>query len=58
MTSGNLEKFFPPGDSYLDEVAEKAAGLKKDPNNILNDPNQIQGLATLALYQTVLYCGT
>jgi hypothetical protein len=58
VSSGGLDKFFPPGDTYLDDVAKKAAELKDDPNNLLNQPSQLQGLANLALYQTVLYCGT
>ncbi|KAI0099183.1 hypothetical protein GGR51DRAFT_565000 [Nemania sp. FL0031] len=53
---GGLEKFFPPGDPYVQQVAEKAAGLKNDPNNRLNSPAQIDALAKLALYQPVLYC--
>ncbi|KAH6849642.1 ankyrin repeat protein [Chaetomium sp. MPI-CAGE-AT-0009] len=56
VKSGGLERFFPPGDQYLEDVAKRAAELKKDPTNLLNDPSQIQGLADLALYQTVLYC--
>ncbi|KAJ8108355.1 hypothetical protein ONZ43_g6451 [Nemania bipapillata] len=53
---GGLEKFFPPGDPYVDQVAEKAAQLKDDPNNLLNSPAQIDALAKLALYQPILYC--
>ncbi|KAI0444393.1 hypothetical protein F4803DRAFT_549198 [Xylaria telfairii] len=53
---GGLEKFFPPGDPYVQQVAEKAAGLKDDPNNLLNSPAQIDALAKLALYQPILYC--
>ncbi|KAK5630436.1 hypothetical protein RRF57_006151 [Xylaria bambusicola] len=54
---GGLERFFPPGDPYVQQVAEKAAELKNDPNNLLNSPAQIDALAKLALYQPVLYCG-
>lgn len=54
---GGLEKFFPPGDPYVDQVAEKAAQLKDDPKNLLNSPAQIDALAKLALYQPILYCG-
>ncbi|KAI1155492.1 hypothetical protein F4825DRAFT_40046 [Nemania diffusa] len=53
---GGLEKFFPPGDPYVDQVAEKAAQLKDDPKNLLNSPAQIDALAKLALYQPILYC--
>ncbi|KAL2825953.1 hypothetical protein BDW59DRAFT_161332 [Aspergillus cavernicola] len=51
-----LDRFFPPGNTYIEEVAKKAALLKDDPNNLLNSPEQLRGLATLALYQPVLYC--
>jgi hypothetical protein len=52
-----LDKFFPSGDPFLNEVAENAAKLKNDPNNLLKQPSQIQDLSNLALYQPVLYCG-
>ncbi|KAI0466686.1 hypothetical protein F4859DRAFT_296887 [Xylaria cf. heliscus] len=53
---GGLETFFPPGNPYVDQVAEKAAELKDDPGNPLNSPAQIDALAKLALYQPILYC--
>ncbi|KAK6952423.1 hypothetical protein Daesc_006960 [Daldinia eschscholtzii] len=53
---GGLEKFFPPNDPYLNDVAKKAFQLKNDPKNKLNSPAQVDGLAKLALYQPVLYC--
>ncbi|GAP91254.1 putative ankyrin repeat protein [Rosellinia necatrix] len=53
---GGLERFFPPGDPYLQQVAEKAFKLKNDPKNLLNKPKQVDGLAKLALYQPILYC--
>ncbi|KAI1631601.1 hypothetical protein F4809DRAFT_657658 [Biscogniauxia mediterranea] len=56
VRDGGLERFFPPGDPYVQQVAEKAASLKDDPSNLLNTPRQISCLATLALYQPVLYC--
>ncbi|KAI1290965.1 hypothetical protein F5Y03DRAFT_377759 [Xylaria venustula] len=56
VARGGLEKFFPPGDPYVQQVAEKAAELRNDPNNLLNSPAQIDALAKLALYQPVLYC--
>ncbi|KAI0538894.1 hypothetical protein GGR58DRAFT_273946 [Xylaria digitata] len=56
VARGGLERFFPPGDPYVQQVAEKAAGLKKDPKNLLNSPAQIDALAKLALYQPILYC--
>lgn len=57
VNSDGLGRFFPPGDTYVNEVAEKAASLKDDPNNLLNSPSQLKGLATMALYQPILYCG-
>ncbi|TGJ84332.1 hypothetical protein E0Z10_g4427 [Xylaria hypoxylon] len=56
VARGGLEKFFPPGNPYVQQVAEKAAELRNDPNNLLNSPAQIDALAKLALYQPVLYC--
>ncbi|KAI1819883.1 hypothetical protein F4861DRAFT_106769 [Xylaria intraflava] len=53
---GGLSKFFPPGDPYVQQVAEKAAELANDPKNLLNSPAQIDALSKLALYQPVLYC--
>ncbi|KAI1645874.1 uncharacterized protein F4817DRAFT_359830 [Daldinia loculata] len=52
---GGLEKFFPPNDPYLTDVAKKAFELKNDPKNPLNSPSQVDGLAKLALYQPILY---
>ncbi|KAE8147149.1 ankyrin repeat-containing domain protein [Aspergillus avenaceus] len=51
-----LEDFYPPGDSYVDQVASKAAKLKKDPNATLNSSDDICNLARVALYQPILYC--
>ncbi|KAI2634929.1 hypothetical protein GGS26DRAFT_581648 [Hypomontagnella submonticulosa] len=53
---GGLDKFFSPDDPYVKDIAKKAAQLKDDPNNLLNSPTQIDGLAKLALYQPILYC--
>ncbi|KAI3318744.1 hypothetical protein HD806DRAFT_301457 [Xylariaceae sp. AK1471] len=53
---GGLDRFFPPGDPYIKQVADKAFELKNDPNNLLNSPAQVDGLAKLALYQPILYC--
>ncbi|KAL3472854.1 hypothetical protein BJX99DRAFT_261920 [Aspergillus californicus] len=50
------DRFSGLDDEYVEEVAKKAAGLKDDPNNPLNSPEQLKGLATLALYQPVIYC--
>ncbi|KAI1377222.1 hypothetical protein F4677DRAFT_444446 [Hypoxylon crocopeplum] len=56
VARGGLEKFFPPGDPYVKDVAKRAAELLNDPDNLLNSPAQIDMLAKLALYQPVLYC--
>ncbi|KAI0409924.1 hypothetical protein F4802DRAFT_542637 [Xylaria palmicola] len=56
ISRGGLEKLFPPGDPYVQQVADKAAELTNDPKNLLNSPAQIDALAKLALYQPVLYC--
>ncbi|TGJ81732.1 hypothetical protein E0Z10_g7027 [Xylaria hypoxylon] len=53
---GGLDRFFPPDDPYLQQVADKAFQLKNDPKNLLNTPRQIDGLSKLALYQPILYC--
>ncbi|KAK2786426.1 hypothetical protein FQN53_006581 [Emmonsiellopsis sp. PD_33] len=56
VNSEGLGRFFPPGSTYLNEVAQKAISLKDDPDNRLNSPSQLKGLATMALYQPILYC--
>ncbi|KAI0483520.1 hypothetical protein F4859DRAFT_401396 [Xylaria cf. heliscus] len=53
---GGLGRFFPPGDPYIQQVADKAFELKNDPSNLLNEPRQIDHLAKLALYQPIIYC--
>ncbi|KAF4626241.1 hypothetical protein G7Y89_g11917 [Cudoniella acicularis] len=56
VNSADLGNYFPPGSTYIKEVAKKAAAFKNDPNNVLNSPSQIQDLVNLTLYQPVLYC--
>ncbi|EER44012.1 ankyrin repeat protein [Histoplasma capsulatum var. duboisii H88] len=56
VNDDGLGRFFPPGNTYVKEVAEKTASLKNDPNNLLNSPSQLKGLATMALYQPIIYC--
>lgn len=55
---GGLGRFYPPGDPYPQQVADKAFALKNDPTNLLNQPRQVDAMAKLALYQPILYCGT
>jgi hypothetical protein len=57
ISDSGLMVFFRPNDTFPKRVAEKAAELKDDPNNILDGPEQIQDLSRLALYQLVFYCG-
>lgn len=57
IDENGLSRFFPPGDTYLGDIAKKAAELANDPNNSLKEPPQLRGLAHLALYQPVIYCG-
>ena len=57
VAKNGLDKFFPPGNKYIDEVATKAVALKDDPSNPLSEVDEIQDLAKLAMYQPVLYCG-
>ncbi|KAL2846033.1 hypothetical protein BJX68DRAFT_268890 [Aspergillus pseudodeflectus] len=56
VKDNGLGDFFPLGNTYPEEVAKKAAELKNDPNNPLKSPEQLKDLATLALYQPVIYC--
>lgn len=58
VRDSDLGQFFPPGNDYLQKVAEKAVELKDDPRNHLREPEQIKGLVRMALYQPVFYCGT
>lgn len=39
------------------QIAATAAALAKDPNAILNSPEQLQVRSQGALYDVVLYCG-
>lgn len=52
-----LDDFFAPGDPHVQEIAEKAAVLRKDVANPLSSPPMIMKLARIALYQPVLYIG-
>lgn len=53
ITKNHLDRFFPKGDPFLDNVVERALDLERKPTNQLNTKD----LAHLALYQPVLYCG-
>ncbi|KZT11209.1 uncharacterized protein LAESUDRAFT_258401 [Laetiporus sulphureus 93-53] len=52
----NLEKFFAPGDPFLEELAKSAAALRNDPTTLLGSPKNIKRLIALSLYQPVIYC--
>ncbi|KAI1196994.1 hypothetical protein F5X97DRAFT_324918 [Nemania serpens] len=56
IEKGGLGRFYPPGDPYPQQVADKAFEIKNDPNNPLNEPRQVDAMAKMALYQPVLYC--
>ncbi|KAI0449238.1 hypothetical protein F5B21DRAFT_494993 [Xylaria acuta] len=47
-----LDRFFPPGNQFLQKVLHKAVELDANPNNTLD----VRDLIRLALYQPVLYC--
>ncbi|KAG8811087.1 hypothetical protein FRC19_004109 [Serendipita sp. 401] len=51
-----LNKFFPPGDPFLRNLAEKAAALRDDPTTSLGQPGNIERLTFLSMYQPVIYC--
>ncbi|KAL4785046.1 hypothetical protein BJX76DRAFT_347359 [Aspergillus varians] len=55
IQDSGLEDFFPPNDPHVQEIAQKAAELRKDQTNPLNSPPLIMKLARVALYQPVLY---
>jgi hypothetical protein len=57
VAKNGLVDFLPPGDKFLEKLAAKAVELKNDPINVLNTPDQIRDLTTLAMYHPVLYCG-
>lgn len=57
VEDSGLGEFFKGNSKFLQQVAEKAVELKKDPTNLLNTDAQIKDLTRLALYQPVLYCG-
>ncbi|PCH33955.1 hypothetical protein WOLCODRAFT_160480 [Wolfiporia cocos MD-104 SS10] len=54
-TSG-LEKFFAPGDTFLQTLAERATILRNDRTTTLGQPGNIERLTRLSLYQSVVYC--
>ncbi|KAF2962978.1 hypothetical protein GQX73_g10592 [Xylaria multiplex] len=54
IKESGLSGFF--SESYLEEVAAKAATLRNDENNLLREPGQVTSLTKLALYQPVLFC--
>ncbi|KAJ4325819.1 hypothetical protein N0V84_003368 [Fusarium piperis] len=56
VNNHNLGQFFPPGDDYVQKVAEKAVELKENPKNNFGEPGQIETLFKLALHQPIFYC--
>ncbi|KAF8517818.1 hypothetical protein JB92DRAFT_2904697 [Gautieria morchelliformis] len=55
VTDSGLEKFFEPGDKFLQHLAEKASGLRAQGSSLGTQKN-IQRLTRLSLYQPVIYC--
>ncbi|KAF4539228.1 uncharacterized protein LTHEOB_10392 [Lasiodiplodia theobromae] len=51
IENSKLDRFFPPGDTFLKKVVERAVRLNEDPSNVLNTND----LCRLALYQPYLY---
>ncbi|KAG9052349.1 hypothetical protein FS842_010001 [Serendipita sp. 407] len=51
-----LKKFFAPGDSFLQNLATKAANLRGDKTTRLGEPENLKRLTVLSLYQPVIYC--
>ncbi|KAF7796414.1 hypothetical protein EIP86_007591 [Pleurotus ostreatoroseus] len=56
VSESGLDKFFAPGDRFLQTLAEKAVALRNDPTTNLGSPENIKRLTRLSLYQTVIYC--
>ncbi|KAI0393160.1 hypothetical protein F5Y17DRAFT_459155 [Xylariaceae sp. FL0594] len=50
-----IGEFFEGNPQFLQEVAEKAARLKEDENNLLTEEHQIKDLTTLALHHTIIF---
>ncbi|KAI0918884.1 hypothetical protein AcV5_001948 [Taiwanofungus camphoratus] len=56
VAESGLDKFFAPGDPFLQTLAEKASALRDDPTTSLGSPENIKRLTRLSLYQPVIYC--
>lgn len=51
-----LERFFARDDTFIQDLAEKAAALTKDGSTLLSKPENVKRLVTLSLYHPVFYC--
>ncbi|GBE84699.1 hypothetical protein SCP_0606790 [Sparassis crispa] len=56
VSDTGLDQFFKPGDTFLQDLAKKAASLPDDPNSLYSKPDNVKRLTTLSLYQPVIYC--
>ncbi|KAJ3559589.1 hypothetical protein NM688_g263 [Phlebia brevispora] len=56
VEESGLDKFFAPGDRFLQNLAEKATALRNDPTTNLGTTENIRRLTRLSLYQPVIYC--
>ncbi|KFA52185.1 hypothetical protein S40293_00520 [Stachybotrys chartarum IBT 40293] len=56
VEDSGLGQFFAGNPEFLQGIAEKAAELRQDPNNLLTEEDQIRDLTTLALYKPIFFC--
>ncbi|KAL7945514.1 hypothetical protein V8C42DRAFT_345114 [Trichoderma barbatum] len=56
ISDSGLDDFFPEGDDFLQTIAKKAVELQDNPENLLNEDEDIQDITKLSLYQPVFYC--
>lgn len=57
IAANELTPFYPANDAYVRSLSEKAAVLARDDSARLNRPQDIDRIARLALYDTIIYCG-
>ncbi|KIJ34860.1 hypothetical protein M422DRAFT_51796 [Sphaerobolus stellatus SS14] len=56
VENAGLEMFFPPSNTYLSTVSQKAAWLRNDRTTDLGTPQNVRRLTRLSLYHPVIYC--
>lgn len=57
ISANGLEDFYPEGNDYVPQVAEKAAELLRNGTVPGGTPENISIMARQALYQPIFYCG-